>query len=57
MAGLMYGMRNNWQPQNIIDFAASAAVGKLHEKGDTTQQNVEVIKQRATQHGQAAAYH
>ena len=53
----MYGMRNNWQPQNIIDFAASAAVGKLHEKGDTTQQNVEVIKQRATQHGQAAAYH
>ncbi|TKK65826.1 sugar kinase [Ilyomonas limi] len=57
MAGLMYGMRNNWQLQNIVDFAASAAVGKLHEKGDATQQNVEAIKQRTTQHEQAAAYH
>ena len=38
MAGLIYGLRNGHQPQTIIDFAAAAAFGKLHEKGDATQQ-------------------
>lgn len=54
MAGLIYGRLNNWLPQSTIDFAAAAAVGKLHEKGDATQQQVETIKQRAA-HEQAAA--
>ena len=56
MAGLIYGMGSHWQPQRTIDFAAAAAVGKLHEKGDATQQNVETFKQRAT-HEQTAGYH
>lgn len=46
MAGLIYGMSNNMPPQAIIDFAASAAVGKLQEAGDSTKQSIEQIKTR-----------
>jgi len=56
MAGLMYGICNNWQSQRIVDFAAAAAVGKLHEKGDATQQYVEAIKQRIA-NGETAEYY
>jgi 2-dehydro-3-deoxygluconokinase len=46
MAGLIYGMQINNTPEAIINFAAAAAVGKLYELGDATEQSVEQIKNR-----------
>jgi 2-dehydro-3-deoxygluconokinase len=43
MAGLIYGLLQKNQPQNLLDFATAAAVGKLQEKGDGTRQNVETV--------------
>jgi len=49
MAGITYGRYNNRQPQQIIDFAAAAATGKMHETGDATRQSVEdILKRLAT---------
>jgi 2-dehydro-3-deoxygluconokinase len=45
MAGLLYGLYNEHQPQDIIDFAAAAAIGKLNEYGDATQQKLENVNQ------------
>jgi|694.fasta_scaffold57728_2 2-dehydro-3-deoxygluconokinase len=47
MAGLIYGNLQLNNPQNIIDFATAAAVGKLYEKGDTTNQSVQSIINRS----------
>lgn len=44
MAGLIYATTESYSPQNIINFAAAAAFGKLHEAGDTTSQTVEQIQ-------------
>ncbi len=44
MAGLIYGIRHNNTPDEIINFAAAAAVGKLYELGDATEQSLEQIK-------------
>ncbi len=44
MAGLIYGLYHQHTPQNIIDFATAAAVGKLSEKGDATRQTVEDVQ-------------
>jgi 2-dehydro-3-deoxygluconokinase len=46
MAGLIYGTKTHDQPQQIIDYAAAAATGKLYEKGDCTHQTVEQVKAR-----------
>lgn len=46
MAGLIYGLYNHKSLQEVIDFATSAAFGKLHEKGDVTSQTVETIEKR-----------
>jgi 2-dehydro-3-deoxygluconokinase len=46
MGGLIYGFLNNFSPGETINFAASAAVGKLYEKGDSTKQTVEQVKAR-----------
>jgi 2-dehydro-3-deoxygluconokinase len=46
MAGLIHSIVNEETPQNTINFAASAAVGKLYEKGDSTTQTVTAIKLR-----------
>ncbi len=46
MAGLIYGMRNKYSAEEVINFAAAAAVGKLFELGDATDQTVEQIKKR-----------
>ena len=46
MAGLIYGMFNEQYPQNIIDFASAAAVGKLQEAGDITGQMVADIRNK-----------
>lgn len=44
MGGLICGLYNQDHPQDIIDFAAAAAVGKMKEKGDATNQTIESIK-------------
>ena len=46
MAGLIYGIRHQYRPEEIINFAAAAAVGKLYELGDATEQSLEQIKKR-----------
>ncbi len=46
MAGLIYGLYHKHAAQDVINFAASAAFGKLHEIGDATKQDVEAIKAR-----------
>lgn len=45
MAGLLYGLNNYNNPQQTVDFAAKAAVGKLNELGDMTNQTIEMINQ------------
>ena len=50
MAGLIYGIINKHQPIDIISFAAAAAFGKLHEKGDTTSNSVDAIQQIVSQY-------
>lgn len=44
MAGLIWSTTKKYAPQDVIDFAAAAAFGKLHEAGDTTSQTVEQIQ-------------
>jgi len=46
MAGLIYGLSNNLSPKEIINFAAAAAVGKLQEKGDATNQDLTSIRSK-----------
>ncbi len=46
MAGLIYGLYQAHNPQIMIDFAASAAFGKLQELGDATTQTIEQILER-----------
>ena len=45
MAGLIYGSINKFNAQEIIDFAAAAAVNKLQQKGDATKSSISEIKQ------------
>jgi 2-dehydro-3-deoxygluconokinase len=45
MAGLLYGLYKSHNPQDIIDFAAAAAIGKLNEYGDATSQSVEDVNE------------
>ena len=46
MAGLIYGIHHENTPEELINFAAAAAVGKLYELGDATEQSLEQIKNR-----------
>ena len=46
MGGLIFGTNIGMDDQQTLRFAASAAFGKLHEKGDATAQSVEVISSR-----------
>ena len=46
MAGLIYGLYHKNVTQDIINYAASAGVGKLQELGDATKQTVEQVKVR-----------
>ena len=43
MAGLIYGIKKNYKPESIINYAAAAAFGKLFEKGDTTRRRAEAV--------------
>ncbi|MBK0383198.1 sugar kinase [Pedobacter sp. SD-b] len=46
MAGLIYGFYNHHQPQEIIDYATTAAFGKLQEHGDATGQDILTVKKK-----------
>jgi 2-dehydro-3-deoxygluconokinase len=47
MAGLIYGsLQANFTLEEVINFAASAAFGKLQEVGDYTKQSVQTIQAR-----------
>ena len=50
MGGLIYGLTNDHSPGEIINFAASAAVGKLGEKGDLSKQTIEQVKELMRSH-------
>ncbi len=43
MAGLIYGIYRQMTPQKVIDLSATAAFGKLMEKGDATNQTITEI--------------
>jgi 2-dehydro-3-deoxygluconokinase len=43
---LIYGLNNDLSPKEIINFAAAAAVGKLQEKGDSTNQDLASIRSK-----------
>lgn len=44
MAGLIHGLQQKHSLQNIVNFAAAVAFGKLHEKGDSTKQTVDDVE-------------
>ncbi len=46
MAGLIYASLQKYSTAQTINFAASAAFGKLQEVGDSTQQNIQTIQSR-----------
>ena len=46
MGGLIYGLYHKYAAQEIINYSAAAAVGKLQETGDATQQTIEQVKAR-----------
>jgi 2-dehydro-3-deoxygluconokinase len=43
MAGLIYGISKEHALNDVINFAAAAAFGKLQEKGDATNNSIEKI--------------
>ncbi|WP_266366375.1 PfkB family carbohydrate kinase [Tellurirhabdus rosea] len=46
MAGLIYGLFNGRTPQEVVDYAAAAAFGKLQEYGDATAQTEADVTER-----------
>lgn len=49
MAGLIYGLYNKHEPQEIVNYAAAAAFGKLQEQGDATGQDVLNVSGKITE--------
>lgn len=47
MAGLIYGLYNKLDRQQLIEYATTAAFGKLQEQGDATDQDVFTIANNA----------
>jgi 2-dehydro-3-deoxygluconokinase len=43
MAGLIFGSKLGYPPQQLLNFATAAAFGKLQEKGDTTNQSIQQV--------------
>lgn len=48
MAGLIYGLSHQLEPQETLDYATAAAFGKLQEPGDATGQDVLTISRLKT---------
>jgi 2-dehydro-3-deoxygluconokinase len=40
MAGVIYGLYNKHEPQQLLEYATAAAFGKLQELGDATDQDI-----------------
>lgn len=51
MGGLIYGLTQHNNPSATLNFASAAAVGKMKERGDFTQNSIESIQQLITQNG------
>ena len=51
MAALIYGLYHHQPLQQVIDFAAAAAFGKLQEKTDYTNQEIESIQETLNAYG------
>lgn len=49
MAGLIYGFHHQHDPKRIIHFASAAAVGKMYETSDATNQTIQSIQSNETQ--------
>lgn len=49
MAGIIYGLYNKHEPQDIVNYATAAAFGKLQEQGDATRQDVFKVKRVKTE--------
>lgn len=47
MAGFIYGKRNGYSLAEQLNLAAAAAVQKMTERGDATQQPIDILKQNA----------
>lgn len=43
MAGLIYGFQHGFDPERIVNYAAAAAVGKMYETSDATEQTAQSI--------------
>jgi len=52
MAGLLYGLSQDHTLQDTVDFAAAAAFGKLHERGDATNQTTADVRRTLNTHRQ-----
>jgi 2-dehydro-3-deoxygluconokinase len=50
MAGLIYGLYKHLPEQEVIQFAAAAGFGKFFEIGDTTNQDLNTIRNRIKQY-------
>ncbi|MBO9657313.1 MAG: sugar kinase [Chitinophagaceae bacterium] len=57
MAGLIYGLYKEETPQQVINFAAAAAFGKLQEKSDATSQKVADVNETMKKYGAATTDH
>jgi 2-dehydro-3-deoxygluconokinase len=49
MAGLIYGHYNNHSPEEIVNYAAAAAFGKLQEEGDATGHDILTVARIETE--------
>ncbi len=51
MAGLIYGLSQQHEPQAVIDFATAAAFTKLHQRGDASTSSVAEVQKNIRQNG------
>lgn len=56
MAGFIYGICKEKSLQQVVDFAAAAAFGKLQEKGDSTQNTIEQVENLIKTYGKRRIY-
>jgi 2-dehydro-3-deoxygluconokinase len=49
MAGLIYGLYNDHSPDDIVNYAAAAAFGKLQEEGDATGHDILTVARIETE--------
>ena len=43
MAGLIYGMQQQFTPQQTVNYATAAAFGKMQEEADASNQKIEDV--------------